>query len=79
MGRPIYDLTDQTIGRLTVIRRTDKRDLATGNWLWECRCECGSVCEVPTVRLRNRRTKSCDCLNEMLCKKKSRCAFYKKG
>lgn len=59
------DLTGQRFGRLTVIRATEKRD-QWGCVIYECRCDCGNVCFVPTGRLTNSRTysttRSCGCL-----------------
>ena len=54
------DLSEQRFGRLVAIRRagvTKNRKV-----LWECRCDCGTVCIVQTAQLRNGKTKSCGCL-----------------
>lgn len=58
--RKRIDLIGMTFGRLTVKKRADK--LPSGEQLWECACECGNTCYIPTGRLRNGTTKSCGCL-----------------
>lgn len=55
----IKDLTGQRFGRLTALRRLDKK-LGT-SYAWLCRCDCGTLTEVPTNALLNGRTKSCGC------------------
>jgi hypothetical protein len=55
------DLTGQKFGKLTLIKRVenDKR-----NWpVWECKCDCGNITNVSTVKLNTGHTKSCGCLN----------------
>lgn len=55
-----FDLTGQKFGRLTVIRKVDRR---SGSYLvWECACECGAAVEVASGYLRSGSTKSCGCL-----------------
>ena len=69
MDKPI-DLTGQTFGRLTVIRRSPRRIPATGKtarergWtlpLWECICQCGIVVYRTTIKLRSPGLHSCGC------------------
>lgn len=61
MGKFI-DLTGQKFGRLIAIQKTNKKK---GNeWLWQCKCDCGNICEVTGVRLRTGQTKSCGCLKK---------------
>lgn len=56
----LRDLTDETFGRLTVIRRngSDKH----GRPMWLCRCECGTVKSINSQSLTNGYTTSCGCL-----------------
>ena len=55
------DLTGQKFGRLTVIKKLDKR----GNeWYWQCQCDCGNLHEVRGSSLRSGVTKSCGCLKK---------------
>lgn len=49
----------QRFGKLVAVRKTDKRQ--GRNVLWECRCDCGETCYVPSYSLRNGRTRSCGC------------------
>ena len=53
------DLTGQTFGYLTVIRKTGKRH--SGSIIWECQCRCGNIVEINSVYLLNGDTTSCGC------------------
>lgn len=53
------DLTTQKFGMLTVIALSDKRDCRNTR-KWECRCECGNICYLPTSNLKQQL--SCGCL-----------------
>lgn len=62
MGGVAKDITGQTFGRLTVLRRSPKK----GNGkkpvaLWECRCECGNIVIASGNALRSGHTVSCGC------------------
>lgn len=48
-----------TSGFLTVLGATEQR--LRRNIVWECLCECGSICYVPSNLLRNKEKKSCGC------------------
>lgn len=54
------DLTGEVYGRLTALR------LYCGGYstttLWECKCECGNICNVAAHKLRSGHTQSCGCL-----------------
>ena len=54
------DLIGQRFGKLTVVRKTDERKF--GNIIWECVCDCGNICFVPTSYLNVGDTASCGCL-----------------
>lgn len=56
----IKNLVGRHFGRLTVVSMTDKR--IDRHVVWECQCECGSICFVPSNSLITGRTKSCGCL-----------------
>ena len=56
MGKFI-DLTGMRFGRLTVIRRSDKRGY------WHCVCDCGNVTHSVGPSLKDGGTKSCGCFN----------------
>ena len=60
MGK-FKDLTGQTFGKLTVIKRVE--DQKAGRPTWLCQCECGSLTPVSSPRLmRPNGTRSCGCL-----------------
>ena len=52
MGKFI-DLTNKQFGRLTVLKKLDKRG---AEWFWLCQCECGNTAEVRGVSLREGKT-----------------------
>lgn len=54
------DLTNQTFGRLTALRKVGRQK--NGNALWECMCSCGNKAIVDCYRLTHGVTKSCGCL-----------------
>lgn len=56
------DLTGQVFGKLTVIKKTDKRDV-TGSVVWKCKCECGTITEVSAHCLLKGLIQSCRCVN----------------
>lgn len=57
--RPRIDLTGQRFGRLTVRACVGKQNRRA---LWQCKCDCGTVCYINTDRLRSGNTQSCGCL-----------------
>lgn len=57
------DIIGQRFGRLTVMERLGNRG---GYVIWRCRCDCGSLVEVPTRNLRSRGTVSCGCYRREL-------------
>lgn len=58
------DLTGQTFGRWTVVRRGEDKVSATGrrNVRWVCRCTCGNEMQVQGSNLKSGCSKSCGCL-----------------
>lgn len=57
----LKDLTGARFDKLTVISRANTNS-KSGNAMWVCRCECGSITEVIGSKLRSGYTKSCGCL-----------------
>lgn len=56
------DLTGQKFGRLTVIKRSERKSNQAAYWL--CQCDCGNITEVRSTALRNGQTQSCGCLRK---------------
>jgi hypothetical protein len=56
----LIELTGQTFGRLTVIKRVENSNAGQPRWM--CSCECGTETIVFGQNLRNGTTKSCGCL-----------------
>lgn len=56
-----HDIKGQKFGRWTAIELTDNRS-ASGDAMWKCLCECGTVREVKKSALNNGTSKSCGCL-----------------
>jgi hypothetical protein len=56
----VVDITGQTFSRWTVIGRAATSDKGQSA-RWVCRCECGNEKEVPSIVLRQGRSKSCGC------------------
>ena len=53
------DLTGQTFGALTVLRRAENGPDARGRWV--CQCVCGTITTVTAARLKSGHTRSCGC------------------
>ena len=51
----------EKFGYLTVMKLTDKR-ASNGAAIYECLCQCGNVCEIPSTNLRRGDWKSCGCM-----------------
>lgn len=64
------DLTGQTFGRLTIIKRAKNTTVKTRNAHWKCRCSCGNITIVQGRHLRSGHTKSCGCLSNELTKQR---------
>lgn len=69
MGKYI-DLTGKTFNRLTVISVAGKTD--SGNYKWECRCDCGVVKIVSSDHLTRKKqsVQSCGCYRDDQIRKK---------
>lgn len=69
---PLYDMTNQVIGRLTVIKRDESKPKGHGKPVyWICKCSCGNIKSIRADHLREGKTKSCGCLNKELSSKRS--------
>lgn len=69
MSRRAPDLTGKKIGRLTVLRLSDK--LSGVHKLWICRCACGRTHEAQGYRLRHNLTSECtECWKESTSKRR---------
>lgn len=54
------DIAGQKYGRLTVLKRSEKKVKYSA--VWECKCDCGNIVDVATSDLKSGATKSCGCL-----------------
>ena len=55
-----FDLIGQRFNKLVVVKKAGKTP--HGSVLWECKCDCGNICEQTTGHLRNGTSQSCGCL-----------------
>lgn len=60
-SKPQRDLAGTTFGRLTVVKKLDKKQYS--NQLWLCKCKCGSFTTVNQENLLSGHTRSCGCLS----------------
>lgn len=67
------DLTGHKYGRLTVIKKSNRK--RNGINMWICVCDCGNQSEVSTRDLRSGHTRSCGCLRD----EKMKMVRYKNG
>lgn len=56
------DLTGKRFGRLIVLKESLEKEKRDQSIYWECRCDCGALCNVRAGSLTHRVTKSCGCL-----------------
>lgn len=68
MGYHALDLTGQRFGKLTVIRKTEKR--LHHYVLWECKCDCGNTKLVKSGHLTSGHVVSCGCKRTEICCRK---------
>lgn len=55
----IKDITNRRFGYLTAIKDSGKRK--NESVIWECKCDCGKIVEIPIGNLTNGHTRSCGC------------------
>lgn len=60
--KPRHDLTGRTFGDLTVVGRSKEKQ-RYGDLLWECRCTCGTLCDVSISELLRGIKTNCGCKN----------------
>lgn len=60
---PIDLMPGSKFNRLTVIKKTSKRD-KNGRVIYECLCDCGKTTEVPRGPIESGHTKSCGCFQK---------------
>lgn len=54
------DLSGQRFGRWTVLALTEERTKNRGK-IWQCKCDCGTIKNVPAETLKRGESKSCGC------------------
>lgn len=59
-GNRVKNLTGQKFNSLTALRMLETRN--RGYVIWECKCDCGNLCQVSSGKLLSNNTKSCGCL-----------------
>ena len=66
MHKNIVDLKGQRFGNLEVLNLTDLRLPKKRGAVWECRCDCNTICYKTSGDLRDsrRKTVSCGCMNK---------------
>lgn len=62
-GHNRVDLSGQRFGKLTALYPTEKRD-GRGSVIWHCKCDCGSVIDIPYAELVYGNYKSCGCMKK---------------
>jgi hypothetical protein len=62
MSHNTLEVEGRTFGRLTVLRRSQRRSDSRGHALWDCRCVCGNEKMVRAKTLVSGETQSCGCL-----------------
>ncbi|WZY01358.1 hypothetical protein NSQ26_04790 [Bacillus sp. FSL W7-1360] len=60
--RRVHDLTGMQFGRLTAIKRSERRNKQGRRRHWECQCECKNIVEIERTALILGATRSCGCL-----------------
>ena len=65
-----HDIAGKKFGRWTAIEMTNKRS-SSGDVIWKCVCECGTLGEVKKSKLSDGTSKSCGCLARELTSERS--------
>ena len=62
--KTITDITGQRFGRLVVLEKSEKPEhyKNTGSW-WKCKCDCGTIKNIPRSQLIREDCISCGCYN----------------
>jgi len=56
------ELTGMTFGELTVLRKVEGKTSKERSFIWECRCSCGKIVEIPANQLMKGYHKRCGCM-----------------
>lgn len=67
------DISGKRFGRLVAIKRVGTYYSST---LWECKCDCGNIVNIPLQHLNNGATRSCGCLKSDKLKNKNNFEEY---
>lgn len=59
------DLTNKRFGMLTAIKYSGRSNVS-GNAIWECKCDCGTITYVDSNNLTSLHTLSCGCINSSI-------------
>ena len=71
------DLKGKKFGRLTAIKVANNNK---GCYIWQCKCDCGKLVNIPGNKLTFGHTKSCGCLLSNICSKRMKeLSKYQKG
>lgn len=58
--RNYHDLKGEKFGKLTVLKKLEKKE--DGYFVWLCQCDCGRTIEVNTKRLKRGTITNCGCI-----------------
>ena len=62
MAKIVEDLTGQRFGKWTVLKKSEnKRNISTGETMYLCECDCGTIREVRRYSLVSEASKHCGC------------------
>lgn len=53
------DISNQRFGNLTAIKLLENKRSNKGNRIWECKCDCGNIVQLPSGVLTSGNTKTC--------------------
>lgn len=68
-GKHIKDITGQRFGKLVAIKPLYQN--SKKNWIWEFKCDCGNIVELPSGYVLNGHTQSCGCYSIEQTKKRN--------
>ena len=64
MAKIVEDLTGQRFGKWTVLKKSENtRNISTGETMYLCECDCGTVREIRRYSLVSGASKSCGCVS----------------
>lgn len=59
--RKYIDLKEQRFGKIFVLYKTRRAEKTTNEFLWLCRCDCGTIKEIGSSALKRGFARSCGC------------------